>query len=308
MRVAIIGGGALGTLLVAKLAPHAEVWVVSSHLDTVEALRREGARVLVGGSELKAAVRATLDPDEARPADLALICVKAYETPRAAQIAARLLSPHGLVLTIQNGLGNAEALAQVIPPERVLEGVTYLGASWLGPGRVRQAGNGSTYLVAKSSAVGGMEQIVGLFRKAGLEAEIRDDGASIIWGKLLVNAAINPLTALLRVPNGGLLADPARGLLHAAMAEGVRVSEAAEIRLPYEDPTTYVEEVCRRSAENYSSMLQDILRHRPTEIEAINGALLREGERRGMNTPLHRILRDLVLGLEASYGQEVSGL
>ncbi|MBI2845700.1 MAG: 2-dehydropantoate 2-reductase [Chloroflexi bacterium] len=296
----------MGTLFAAKLAPHAEVWVVSSHPDTVEALNSDGARISLDGREVQSRVKATSNPRLASPADLALICVKAYETERAAIATSRLLASDGMVLTLQNGLGNREVLERVIPSEQVLVGVTYLGASWLGPGKVRQAGEGPTYLVAKSSSSSWAEDIVRLFRQAGLESEVRQDGDSVIWGKLLVNAAINPLTALLRVPNGALISSPAlRQLLADAVSEAVEVAKADSIALPYADPTAQVEEVCRRSRDNRSSMLQDVMRKRPTEIEAINGAIIREGERLGVDTPLHRTLRGLVKAVEGSYQLQV---
>lgn len=307
MRVVIIGGGAMGTLLAAKLAPHAQVWVVSNHPDTVEALNLHGARVSLNGRELAGKVQATSDPRRASPADLALICVKAYETARAAALASRLLSSEGVVLTLQNGLGNAEILEQAIPSERVLVGVTYLGASWLGPGQARQAGNGPTYLVEKPSAKAMLAEIADLFRKAGLETEIREDGQSLLWGKLLVNAAVNPLTALLQVPNGALLSSSTlRGLLRDAVSEAAGVASALGVTLPYPDAITHVEWVCENSRDNYSSMLQDVLRQRPTEIEAVNGAIIREGERLGVKVPLHRTLRDLVKAVEESYQAQVN--
>lgn len=306
VRVAIIGGGAMGTLLAAKLASHAQVWVVSSHPDTVEALNSQGAQVLLDGREVAAPVKATSDPAVAHPVDVALVCVKAYETERAATVVSGLLSSDGVVLTLQNGLGNEEILEKAIPPERVLVGVTYLGASWLGPGKVRQAGEGPTYLVANSSDTSRAEDIAWLFRQAGLESEVRQDGDNILWGKLVVNAAINPLTALLRVPNGALISSSAmRQLLGDAVSEAVAVATAAGINLPYLDPLAQVEEVCLRSRDNYSSMLQDVLRQRPTEIDAINGAVVREGERLGVDTSLHRALRDLVKAVESSYKFQV---
>ncbi len=306
MRLAIIGGGAMGTLLAGLLGPHAEVWVLSTHPDTVEALRRDGARIRTGDGPLAARVNATLEPGDASPSDVALICVKSYETDRAGRAAARALAPGGLAISLQNGLGNGEVLARFLDLDRVVQGVTYLGATWLGPGEVREAGRGATILETGSSP-DLIEEVAGLFSAAGLECRVTDDSEGLVWGKLLVNSAINPLTALLRVRNGVLVeSEPAVQLLHQAVDEAVAIAAAADVRLPYDDPRAQVEMVCRKTGSNVSSMLQVVIEKGPTEIEAINGALVQEADRRGLSAPLHEALRDMVRALEATYADQVA--
>lgn len=308
MRVGIIGAGALGTLLAGCLGRVGEVWIFSTHAETLEALRRGGARVVVDSEEMSTAVQVAGDPTRVPLLDAALICVKAYETERAAEAARRMLGQGGLVTTLQNGLGHFEILADIVGSSRAVLGVTYLGASWLGPGRVRWAGRGPTYLATRLEIATQLEEMAGLLSHAGLEVHLVEDAQGLLWGKLAVNAAINPLAALLRVPNGALLeSEAARRLLQAAALEAAQVAAAAGIRLPYEDPIAQVESVCRATAANYASMLQDVLHRRRTEIQAINGALVREAERWGVKVPLQSCFVQLVEALESSYRHQVEG-
>jgi 2-dehydropantoate 2-reductase len=140
-----------------------------------------------------------------------------------------------------------------------------------------------------------LETLVDLLETAGFEVHAASDLLSLMWGKLVVNTGINALTALLEVRNGKLLEGThARSLMNTAAMETARVAEAQGIKLPYDDPTQEVEAVARRTAENESSMLQDIRRGAPTEVDAINGAVVREGDRLGVPAPVNRTLWNLV--------------
>jgi 2-dehydropantoate 2-reductase len=173
-------------------------------------------------------------------------------------------------------------------------GVTTVGARMLEPGYVQFTGNGKIFLGAHPQ-VSGLSR---LLETAGFQVEVVDDPISLLWGKLLINAAINPLTALLRVKNGELLEQQVtRELLGEVAKEAASVALQLGIHLPYTDPILAVEEVARNTATNYSSMLQDVLRGTGTEIEAINGAIVRMGERNGVPTPINRVLWQLVKSL-----------
>jgi 2-dehydropantoate 2-reductase len=148
--------------------------------------------------------------------------------------------------------------------------------------------------------------LAALLAAAGLPAEVSDDVEALLWGKLVVNVGINALTALLRVPNGALAESAAAlELMAAAVAEAAAVAAARGVRLPYADPVAHVEAVARATGANRSSMLQDVLRGAATEVAAINGALVREGERLGVPTPLNAALAALVEALDATAGQRV---
>jgi 2-dehydropantoate 2-reductase len=198
------------------------------------------------------------------------------------------LAPEGAAVTLQNGLGNLELLG---PRARL--GVTTAGATLLGPGWVRPGGEGVTHLAAP-------EWVAGLFREAGLEAQAvpAEAAEGLLWGKLAVNCGINPLTALLRVPNGELLRRPqAQALMEAAAAECARVAQAKGIALPDTDAAAQARLVAEHTAGNRSSMFQDILRGAPTEVDAINGAVAQAGAALGVSTPINETLWRLVRAL-----------
>ncbi len=301
MRIAIIGIGAMGCLFGARLAPLADVVMVGTWPEGLAALRERG--IILADAQGERAIPVQVAAEAALPpCDLALVLVKSYQTARAAQQAAGLLARQGLALTLQNGLGNAEVLAASLGASRVALGVTAQGVMLLGPGRVYHAGAGPTHLGVTSSATRErLEDIGALFRQAGFETHLTENIAGLVWGKLVVNSAINPLTALLRVPNGALLEnESARALMEVVAWETTRVAQAQGIRLPFDDPAERVRQVAAYTARNCSSMLQDVLRGTPTEIDAINGAVVRTGQRLGVPTPINATLWRLVCALEAT--------
>lgn len=298
MRIAIIGVGAMGCLFGARLAPLADVVLVGTWPEGVAALREHGIVLVDAAGERVIPVQVAAEGAVAR-CDLALILVKSYQTARAARQAADRLAPDGLALTLQNGLGNAETLAAYLGAGRVALGITAQGAMLLDPGRVYHAGDGPTYFGVTPETCERLEQVAVLFRQAGFETHLTDNIAGLVWGKLVVNSAINPLTALLRAPNGALLeSESARTLMEAVARETASVAQAQGITLPFDDPAARVREVAARTARNRSSMLQDVLRGAPTEIDAINGAVVREGRRLGAPTPINETLWRLVCALE----------
>jgi 2-dehydropantoate 2-reductase len=184
--------------------------------------------------------------------------------------------------------------------------VTALGATLLGPGHVRHAGQGLT-LFSTAPDPERMAALAALFSACALPAELSDDLEALVWGKLVVNVGINALTALLRVPNGALVDVPeARALLEQAVAEAVAVARARGTRLPDPDPLAHVLAVARATGANRSSMLQDVLRGSPTEIATINGAVVREGRRLGVPTPVNELLTALVQALDATASRRVA--
>jgi 2-dehydropantoate 2-reductase len=225
----------------------------------------------------------------------ALVLVKSWQTVRVARQLVGCLDSSGIALTLQNGFGNVETLQGMLGSHRVALGVTTTGARVLEPGYVQHTGEGKVSLGTHSNLAGFGE----LLQNAGFQVELIADPQSLLWGKLVINSAINPLTALLRVPNGELLARPsARELMQEAATEAALVAAAKGIRLPYDDPEEAVEDVARNTASNISSMLQDVLRGTTTEIDAINGAIIRESEKIGLLAPVNRILWRLVRGLD----------
>ena len=281
----------MACLFGARLSAHADVTLLGTWPEGVAALQRHGVRLEAGGMETRHAVRVTSDPADCRGARFALVLVKSWQTGRTAAMLADCLGPDGVALTLQNGLGNLEELSAVLGQERAALGVTTMGATLVGPGAVRVGGTGPTYIARQPR----LEAPLGLLRQAGFEVEVEEDLASVQWGKLAVNAGINPLTALLRVTNGALVEDDhSRTILGEAARETAAVAAALRVRLPYRDAAAQAEEVARRTAANRSSMLQDMLRGAPTEIDAINGAVADAGERLQVPTVVNRMLWRLV--------------
>jgi 2-dehydropantoate 2-reductase len=190
-------------------------------------------------------------------------------------------------------LGNLEAIARVVGPGRLLAGVGLLGVTRQDEGRIIYAGRGAIYIGAPlGSQVSRIEvaAVVDLFRRAGLECQSREDIETVLWEKLVINVGINPLTALLRVPNGALLQLPeAWEVAVAAAAEAQAVGRVAGLSLSG-DPAGRLRQVCAHTAANHSSMLQDILAGRPTEIEALNAQVAARGRALGLPTPVNDLL------------------
>lgn len=298
-RVLILGTGALGTLFAARLAATGNaVTVLGTWRAALDALNREGARLLLeDGSELRARVRVAVEPGACPRVDFALVLVKSWQTERAARQLTDCLPAEAVALTLQNGLGNRERLAQALGEARVLPGICTYGATLLAPGLARAGGEGLLSLQAHPRSA----ELAALLVQAGFRTHIAPDYTSLAWGKLVVNAAINPLTALLRVPNGELLHRPAaRSLLRALAEETAMVARAQGIALPFPDPSAAVEDVAQRTASNRSSMLQDVERGAPTEIEAISGAVVRAAQACGLKAPLNWVMWQAVQALSAA--------
>ena len=314
MNITIVGTGAMATLFAARLSAVAEVAMIGTWADAIETIRRDG--ITIDGDSCCHQVHTAYDQDDVPAADLAIVLTKAYKTAIAAQVAAKTIKPNGIALTLQNGLGNIEVLAAQVGAARAMQGVTMQGATLLGPGHIRTSGRGVTHLgyvpierAAPSdwSADSRAYEITALFNSAGLKAQVSADIDGLIWGKLILNAAINPLTAILRIPNGTLLeSNDVLELIRAVTHEAFAVARAKGITLPYPDPFERVKQVAQLTATNYSSMLQDVLGQRQTEIDAINGKIVEQGQALGIPTPINAAMTSLVRAIENNYTVEVT--
>ena len=294
MKLAVLGPGALGCLMAALFREAgADVSLVDYRPERVARLRLRGIQV----DTLEEGHRVITVPiglaSEVGPCDLTIIAVKTYQTETAARALPGLMSRGGMALTLQNGLGNLEAIARTAGPERLLAGVGLLGVTAQDEGRIIYAGRGAIYIGAPAgSQVSRLEvaAVADLFRRAGLECQPREDIEAVLWEKLVINVGINPLTALLRVPNGVLLQLPeAWEVAVAAAAEAQAVGQAAGLTLSG-DPAARLRQVCTATAGNRSSMLQDIMAGRPTEIEALNAQVAIRGRALGLPTPVNDLL------------------
>ncbi len=301
MKIAIVGAGALGSLFGALLARSGQqVWLYNpSFVEHIHAIRAQGLTLATETGEQSISLPAVTAVKEiGETMDLVGIFVKAYDTEQAIQDARALVGKHSWVLSLQNGIGSEEILSRYVPKEQILRGVTAQGATLVKPGMVRWAGRGPTRfgsLLDPAPSEAAFNKVVDVLEKAGIEAYYARNVHSLIWEKLLVNAAINPLTALFGVTNGILVENPAlRAILQDVTLETLPVVAAHGAQLSPSDAVQRVEGICRATSANLSSMLQDVRRGKRTEIEFINGAVVREGERLGIPTPLNRLLTQLV--------------
>ncbi len=297
MVVAVLGAGALGTLVAAALAAECEVRLLVRESRVERAIAGRGG-VNVAGEAIRA-VHVTRDPEASRGAALLIVAVKTYATVDAL-VPFRAVLPHdAVVLSLQNGIDAAAHIARALGGHaRIALGPTTEAAIWLEPGLVRRTAIGATHVGWAEGHVSGQEPgaVAALLTRCGLRAAVARPIEPYAWAKLVVNAAINPVTALARVSNGAILDDAALRARAAALArEAFAVAEAAGIALPFPDPVAEAERVMSLTAANRSSMLQDLERGGPTEIEAISGAIVRRAATYGLHVPQTKRAYDDVL-------------
>jgi len=290
--VLIVGTGAMASLFAARIsAAGIPVIMLGTWPEGVAAIKKSGVTIIEEGIERNFPVKVVTHPSDCVGVKLALVLVKSWQTERAARQLKDCLSREGRVLSLQNGLGNHQKLAASLGAERVFLGINTYGGTLLGPGLVRSGGDGLISVEAAPQ----LQTFVEIFVESGFNVRKSPDLKSLIWGKLAVNAAINPLTAIFDVPNGALLAQSQTRTLMALAAQEVEaVANAQDIRLPFDDVVEAVEDVAWRTSNNHSSMLQDIRRGAPTEIDAINGAIVQAADRIGVAAPVNRTLWLLV--------------
>jgi 2-dehydropantoate 2-reductase len=302
VNILIIGGGAIGSLFAHFLIQSGQrVTMLESNRERVEKITRDGLTIESERGVSTVRVEIFTSPQAIGKADYAILCVKSYDTERAVREVAPVLKSGTPILTVQNGLGNVEIIAQAVGIENTLGGITAQGATDLGSGKIRHAGKGETIIGALSEASREKAgEISSLLNRAGIETALTDDVGGILWSKALINAAINPLTAILRLRNGELLDYPeTREIMRSAVEEAAAVAKTKGIQVKWPDPVAQTERVCQATASNYSSMLQDVLNHKRTEIDYINGAIVREGEAQGIPVPVNKTLTLLVKAIEA---------
>jgi 2-dehydropantoate 2-reductase len=298
-RVLIFGTGAMACALGGALARRGgtEVTLAGTWPEGLAALRGCGVRVERGDDAWSAPVRA-VPVSEAPPAARILVAVKAHQTASVVPFVARSAAADGLVVSLQNGLGPLPLLREAVGPHRLAGGVATFGATLVGPGHVRVF-PGEVLLGHLGTADSHLQDLAAELTAAGIPTRLVEDLDAAVWTKLAVNCAINPVTALSGLRNGDLLA-AARwlALLKLAAAEVGEVARARGIPLP-DDPVERALAVARATAPNRSSMLQDLDRGAPTEIDALCGAVVLEARRLGIEAPVNEYLLEAVKAREA---------
>lgn len=308
--IAVVGSGAIGCLFGAMLreAGH-RVIMLDCRSDLAERIAAEGIHIKGISGDRVVHVEATTRAEDIAECDLAVIATKSYDTAAAVGAAARALRPSTPVLTLQNGLGNVEMISKTVGDDRTVGGITSQGATLVSAGSIIHAGTGKTVIGTPSNKLtDNLKLVRDILDSAGFEPRTSDDLEGTIWTKLIINVGINALTAITRLNNGRLIEfEGTHGIMKEAVAEAVEVAGARGVKISHKNPLGQVEEVCRLTATNVSSMLQDVLAFRRTEIDAINGALARLGEKAGIATPVNSALAALVRTIETSYELQVGG-
>ncbi len=307
MKIAVVGPGALGCLIAGslKLKTREDIWLYDNMPERAGHIRNNGIKIegLSGSHHVK--IGATAEPKEIGQCDFVIICVKSYSTEDACKEIKDLVGENTFIATLQNGIGNVQILNDYFGPEKVVAGITNHGSTLLGEGHVRHAGRGET-IIGKSDGKlsGALRDLQNALSRCGFETKVSKDIDSVIWGKLVINVGINALTAITRLNNGRLTEyEEARSILRAAVQEAAKIVKRKRIKLAYDDPIQKVESVCKATAANVSSMLQDILSKKRTEIDFINGAIVRQGKALGIATPVNEVLTNIVKTIETSYGK-----
>jgi 2-dehydropantoate 2-reductase len=296
VRVVVLGAGAVGSVLGARLSVAGHAVVLVARPAHVEAVRARGLRVEGEGAGTFP-LEATSDPSVARSAEAVLFTVKTFDVPSAADALGRAAEPRPTLL-LQNGLGIELEATRALgragwrdPARWVVRAIHSIPATWESPGVVRAAGNGEIVLPElppEDPRAGAVVLFRSLFASAGQAVVATPSMAEQIWRKAIVNAAINPVTALHGVPNGRLLAGPLRDEALALLREAVRAAGADGVPVPEAEAVAMFDRVVRSTSENRSSMLQDLDHHRPTEIDAISGEVERRARARGVDLPATR--------------------
>ena len=300
MKIAILGAGAIGSLFGALLWESGEDIVLIGRKKHVEAIRSRGLKISGISGERIVKPKAVTTTQEVGKVDLIIISVKSYDTEQAAKDALNMVHPNTAVLTIQNGLGNIEKLSEIIGEKHVIGGVTMQGSTFTKPGEIYHAGKGPTIIGELNGEITDrIKRIAETFNKAKIETKITRNIRGVLWDKIIINTGINALTAITRMKNGELLKIPEiKNTMIEAVKEAVNVAKALNIKLEVKDHVKRVIEIAEATANNKSSMLQDVERGKRTEIDFINGAIVKLGKKLGIETPVNETLTALVKGIE----------
>jgi 2-dehydropantoate 2-reductase len=302
VNVCVVGCGAVGSLFAAHLAQldDVEVWAYDLATEHVAAINERGLR-LSGAGELIGRLRATTDPDELPACDFGIVATKSLHTGPAVAATAQAFAD-GAVCSVQNGLGNEEAVAEHV--REVIRGTTFPAGHLLEPGHVSWDTKGDTWIgpfEPSPAPAAKVERLAETLTRAGMNTVALPDARGAQWTKVIFNAATNPIGALTGLTHGQVCEHaPSRRLVSGLVAEALAVAEAEGIRLE-SDPEEMIDHAARVAYDHKASMLQDVEARRQTEVDSLNGAIVGLGERSGIPTPLNRAIWALVRALEDSW-------
>lgn len=303
MKVCVIGCGAVGSLFAAHLAQagEAEVWAYDVWKEHVEAIRKNGLR-LSGAADFIVPLKASSHPKELPRCDYGIVATKAIHTRSAISETAHIFDEKSAICSVQNGVGNEEIIAEKV--RFVIRGTTFPAGHPIAPGHVGFDIKGDTWIgpfEPTNTPMEKVEELAGLISRSGMNTIALKDARGAQWTKLIFNAATNPVGALTCLHHGAATRfSPTNQLFNDLIAEGEAVAKNLGIEL-HGDPRELVQKGARAPGKHRSSMLQDVLARRQTEVDFMNGAIVRWGEKSGVATPLNRALWQLIKGLEHSW-------
>lgn len=310
MHFLLVGPGALGCLLssvISKgLLPDDRLTILDYNSERANLLSHQGIIYECDEKVSTFPVSAISDPEKLAPVDVVFLCVKSYDVENCLDQCRPALSEKTLLVFLQNGISHLE-MGNLLGSASAAFGTTTDGATLLGKGHVRHAGKGMTYLGFLHPPSSDQETLLNEARRVlidgGMQVDTTDNILSRLWAKLFVNTGINALTATLNCKNGELLTLPgAIDRMEKAVSEALLVAKAKEIQV-MDDPFIATQMVCSKTAENISSMLQDVKKKRRTEIDAINGAVVAIGQRYGIDTPENSLLYSQIKEIEAGFSK-----
>ncbi|MGW8194832.1 MAG: ketopantoate reductase family protein [Desulforhopalus sp.] len=308
MNIVIVGGGAIGRLFAASFVKGSnEVTVVDTNPEVVKEMQQKGIGVMGSKAESFSAVdfvpvKAVSDAKSIKECDLVLLTVKSFATKIAAESAGHLVKPDSPIVFMQTGLGNQGILREMFPAKAIIAGLTFMSGTALGNSGVRQGRWGMTFL-GELGEVGELtgavtprlKKICQVFNESGIETKWSHKIIGRLWAKVITYATLNTLTSIFRVPNGRLLEnDESILLVKQLLAEGEAVAKARGVEPIVDDLYDLFVNVVNESSNNLSSMLQDILNGRRTEIEAQSGAIAKYAEKFGIEVPRHQMMASIL--------------
>jgi 2-dehydropantoate 2-reductase len=303
MKICMLGSGALGSSIGGQLAAAGlDVYFFDTWEEHISTMANHGLKIIEPPSERLVNVRATTNCREIEPVDLIIILVKSFHTKEAIENVLPIIGDKTVILSLQNGVGNEEILVDVLGKERVIGGKTYVGGVLIGPGEVLAGVKGKLTYIGEldGKTTERINRISRLFSQAGLETIISDNIYGIIWYKLLINVATGALAAITRLPYGALTTmENIIECATEAVVEAVAVAKAGGVELPVKDPR----EIWYKATEGLppefkTSMLQDIEKGSRTEIDYINGSVVKLGEKYNIPTPVNKTLVTCIKGIE----------
>jgi 2-dehydropantoate 2-reductase len=310
VKVAVVGAGAMGSIFGVRFSSAGlDTTLVDVAQPLVDKINADGVTVARGDEETTTRIPATSDPSSLGAMDLVVFFVKCYHTRSAAEMAAPLVGPETVVASLQNGWGNGDVLASVYDPTQIVVGVTYNSGTVLGLGRVAHPGVGPTYMGPfAGDSLEGSERLADALTQGGLEAHVTPEIRPEIWKKLILNAATLPTAALAGMNAGALTAHgDMRELVSATAREAVAVARSLGYEIDEQERVDYIHSLLERAGPTKASMLQDFEAGRQTEVDVINGAVVRAADENGVSVPLNRAFVALVKGWESMHVERASG-